>query len=62
MAITNDSSLNEMQSIGKACLNYGRADTLEEMERDILALTPADLQEAAQRYLQEDNLSILYYK
>ena len=51
-----------MQSIGKACLNYGRADTLEEMERDILAITPADLQEAAQRYLQEDNLSILYYK
>ena len=51
MAITNDSGLNEMQSIGKACLNFEHVDTLDEMNRDILALTPADLQQAAQRYL-----------
>ncbi|MBR1834743.1 MAG: insulinase family protein [Bacteroidales bacterium] len=61
MAITNDSGLNEMQSIGKACLNFEHADTLDEMNRDILALTPADLQQAAQRYLNPDNLSFLYY-
>lgn len=62
MAITNDSGLNEMQSIGKACLNFGRADTLDEMSRDILALTPADLQQAAKRYLNPDTLSRLYYR
>lgn len=61
MAITNDSGLNEMQSIGKACLNFEHVDTLEEMNRDILALTPADLQHAAQRYLDPDTLSFLYY-
>ena len=61
MAITNDSGLNEMQSIGKACLNFGHADTLDEMNRDILALTPADLQEAANTFLTEANLSYLYY-
>lgn len=61
MAITNDSGLNEMQSIGKACLNFEHVDTLDEMNRDILALTPADLQQAAQRYLDPDNLSFLYY-
>ena len=61
MAITNDSGLNEMQSIGKAYLNFEHVDTLEEMNRDILALTPADLQQAAQHYLHPDNLSFLYY-
>lgn len=61
MAINNDSGLNEMQSIGKACLSFEHVDTLEEMNRDILALTPADLQEAARRYLSEENLSLLYY-
>ena len=61
MAINNDSGLNEMQSIGKACLNFEHVDTLDEMNRDILALTPADLQEAARHYLHPDNLSFLYY-
>ena len=62
MAIAADSGLSEMQSIGKACLNYGRADTLDEMSRDILALTPADLQQAAQHYLDPSTLSHLYYR
>ena len=62
MAITNDSGLNEMQSIGKAYLNFDHVDTLEEMNRDILALTPADIQSAAQQYFGEDCLSYLYYK
>ena len=62
MAITNDSGLNEMQSIGKAYLNFDHVDTLEEMNRDILALTPADIQSAAQQFLREETLSTLYYK
>ena len=62
MAITNDSGLNEMQSIGKAYLNFDHVDTLEEMNRDILALTPADIQAAAQQYFREETLSSLYYK
>ena len=61
MAINNDSGLNEMQSIGKAYLNFEHVDTLDEMNCDILALTPADLQEAARHYLHPDNLSFLYY-
>ena len=62
MAITNDSGLNEMQSIGKAYLNFDHVDTLEEMNRDILDLTPQELQDVAQQYLCEDTLSRLYYK
>ena len=62
MAINNDLALNEMQSIGKAFLNFDHVDTLEEMSRDILAVTSSDLQSVAQQYLDEASLSRLYYK
>ena len=62
MAINNDLSLNEMQSIGKAFLNFDHVDTLDEMSRDILAVTSTDLQAVAQQYLAEEALSRLYYK
>ena len=62
MAITADNSLNEMQSIGKACLNYGKVDTLEEMSADIMSVTADDLQSVASRYLASSNFSLLCYK
>lgn len=62
MAITNDNSLNEMQSIGKAYLNFDHVDSLEEMNRDILAVTAQELQQVAQQVLDENNISFLYYK
>ena len=61
MAINNDSGINEMQSIGKACLNFEHVDTLEEMNRDILAVTAQELQETARQYLAEENFSFLRY-
>lgn len=62
MAITNDSGLNEMQSIGKAYLNFDHVDTLEEMNRDILNVTAEEIQEVAQQIFAEENLCQLYYK
>ena len=62
MAITNDSGLNEMQSIGKAYLNFDHVDTLEEMNHDILSVTPEQLQNVAQDLLPKENFSFLYYK
>lgn len=62
MAINNDSGLNEMQSIGKAFLNFDHVDTLEEMNRDILTLTPQELQSVAQEMFAEENFSLLYFK
>ena len=62
MAVNNEMALNEMQSIGKACLNFEHVDTLEEMNRDILSITADDLQNIAQQYLAESQISFLYYK
>ena len=61
MTINNDTAMNEMQSIGKAYLNFERVDTLEEMNRDILQVTAADLQRVATRYLKETEISYLVY-
>lgn len=62
MTINNDSGLNEMQSIGKACLNYDHVDTLEEMNRDILSVTTEDILSVSQELFKRENVSILYYK
>lgn len=62
MAITNDMGLNEMQSIGKAFLNYDRVDTIEEMSTDILSLTASDIQSVANTLLCPDNFSMLCYR
>ena len=61
MAINNDLGLNEMQSIGKACLNFEHVDTLEEMNADILSVTAADLQRVAQERFRPEAFSTLIY-
>ena len=61
MAINNDNGSNEMQSIGKAYLNFDRVDTLEEMNADIMRLTPADLQRVAADRFGSDKFSTLVY-
>ena len=61
IAINNDLGLNEMQSIGKAFLNFDRVDTLEEMNADIMALTSDDLLRTAQQFFHPDRFSTLVY-
>lgn len=61
MAINNDLGLNEMQSIGKAYLNFDRVDTLEEMNADIMNVTAADLQRVAQERFRPELFSLLIY-
>ena len=61
MAINNDLGLNEMQSIGKAYLNFDHVDTLEEMNADILSVTAADLQRVAHERFRPTLFSTLIY-
>lgn len=62
MAINNESPLNEMQAIGKSYLTYDRVDTLEEMQRDIEAVTADEISILANEFLNADKLSYLIYK
>ena len=62
MAINNESALNEMQAIGKSFLTYDRVDTLEEMQRDIEAVSAEDIRDIAAEMLAPDVLSVLIYK
>ncbi len=61
MAVNNDLGLNEMQSIGKAFLNFDHVDTLEEMNADIMGVTAADLQRVAQERFGDEHYSLLIY-
>lgn len=61
MAINNELALNEMQSIGKAYLSFERVDTLEEMQRDIEAVTAAELMSVANDFFAPSALSTLIY-
>lgn len=61
MTINNDMAMNEMQSIGKAFLNFDRVDTLEEMNRDVWQVSASDLLRVANRYLKTSELSYLIY-
>lgn len=62
MAINNESALNEMQAIGKSFLTYDRVDTLEEMQREIEAVSAADIRDIAAEMLLPEALSVLIYK
>lgn len=62
LAISNDNALNEMQSIGKSYLVFDKVDTLEEIHRDILSVTPQQILEAARQCYDPERLSFLIYK
>jgi predicted Zn-dependent peptidase len=61
MAINDDFGMNEMQSIGKAYLSYDHVNTLEEMNADLMSVTPADLMRVAQERFCSDRFSTLVY-
>lgn len=62
MAINNEMSLNEMQSIGKAYLSFDHVDTLEEMQRDIEAVSATEIMTIAHDLFDARNLSTLTYE
>lgn len=61
MTINAAAGINEMQSIGKACLCFDRVDSLEEMTADVMALTPDDLQRVAARWFGGEAYGTLVY-
>ena len=61
MAINNEISLNEMQSIGKSFLSYDKVDTLEEMSASIMSVTSSDLCQLAGDLFLAPHLSYLSY-
>ena len=60
MAMNADLALNEMQGIGKSCMVYDKVDTLEEMRREVLAITSQQVLEVAQDLLAPEKMSFLF--
>ncbi|MBP5328195.1 MAG: insulinase family protein [Bacteroidales bacterium] len=62
LAINNELALNEMQSIGKSCLTYGKVDTLEEMAQEVEAVGSDEIRDLANTLFGEGSMSLLIYQ
>jgi predicted Zn-dependent peptidase len=62
LAISFESNLNDMLSIGKSLLLYDRVDSLEQMHQKVDAVTSSDLLEAANQVFDPAMQSMLTYK
>ena len=61
MAISLESNLNEMISIGKNHLFFNRVDTFEEIVKKVEALTASELMEVANEIFIPEHFSTLTY-
>ncbi len=61
MAIAQADGGNEMQSIGKAYLGFDHVETIEEIHKELMSLTPEEIQRVAQRYFAADRMALLVY-
>lgn len=61
IALSLDSNVGLMQGLGKSLLLFNQIDTIQEIYSSIDKLTSEELQEIAQAYFREDNLSELIY-
>lgn len=62
VAISFESNLSEMLSMGKSLLVFNRVDSLEEINQKIEAISSAQLLEAANQVFEPESLSILGFR
>ncbi len=62
LAISCDSNQNEMLSIGKMLLNFGKVDTLQDTYSMIDEITSKQILECAQEVFKQENLSMIRYE
>jgi predicted Zn-dependent peptidase len=62
VAISFESNLHEMLSIGKSLLMYNKIDTIEQINEKIEKITSSDLMEVANEVLDPSQMSMLVYK
>lgn len=61
MAISMDSTLNEMLAAGKSYLVYDKVETLDETSKQIMQITTDEIWEVANEIFDEKQLSYLFY-
>jgi predicted Zn-dependent peptidase len=62
VAISFESNLHEMLSIGKSLLMYNKIDTIEQINEKIERITASDLLEVANEVFDPSQLSMLVFK
>jgi predicted Zn-dependent peptidase len=62
LAISVENLENQMLSLGKSYLVYGKIDTMETIYKKIESITSAQLRDVANEILNKDKLSSLIFK
>ena len=62
IAIAQENNCNLMQSIAKSYQTFGKVESIEETNQNILAITADDIQEVANEIFNEDQLSTIIYQ
>ena len=62
IALSLDSNVGLMQGLGKSMLLFNQIDTIQEMYASIDKLKASELQEIAQKYFREDQISELIFE
>ena len=62
IAIAQENNCNLMQSIAKSYHTFGKVESVEETNQNILAITADDIQEVANEIFNEDQLSTIIYQ
>ncbi|MCH8554821.1 MAG: insulinase family protein [Schleiferiaceae bacterium] len=62
IALSQESNGSLMLSLGKSWLHFDKVDTLEEVQRKVMAITAEEIQDIANEVFDPNNLSRLIYK
>ncbi|MFO7978901.1 MAG: pitrilysin family protein [Bacteroidales bacterium] len=62
VAISFESNINEMLSLGKSLLTYNEVDSIEEINRKIEVISSSDILQAANEVFDPNHLSVLIYQ
>jgi predicted Zn-dependent peptidase len=62
IALSQESNGSLMLSLGKSWLHFDKVDTLEEVQRKVMAITAEEIQDIANEVFEPNHLSRLIYK
>jgi predicted Zn-dependent peptidase len=62
LAMAQENNSGQMMALGKSYLMFDKVETFEEIRQRVDAVTPSDILEVANQYLDRDQMGLLIYK
>jgi predicted Zn-dependent peptidase len=62
LAMAQENNSGQMMALGKSYLMFDKVETFEEIRQRVDAVTPSDILEVANQFLDRDQMGLLIYK